>query len=77
MNRVIDTGQRGDYQPMDFHHNIKIDNIFQKARRKAWASIKQDQRIQQLIEEGRRRKSQRYQKKRETQKLVPVLNMYK
>ena len=77
MNRIIKTGQRGDYESMDFHHNIKIDNIFQKARRKAWASIKQNQRIQQLIEEGRRKKTKRYQKKRETQKLVPVLNMYK
>ena len=77
MNRVIDTGQRGDYQPMDFHHNIKIDNIFQKARRRAWASIMQDARIQELAAKARASKVNRYQKKRETQKLVPVLNMYK
>ncbi len=77
MNRVIKSGQRGDFESSDFHHNIKIDNIFQKARRRAWASIVDDPRIQRIIEKARSKKVQRYQKKRETQKLQPILNMYK
>jgi len=77
MLRVIKTGQRGEFEAMDFHHNIKIDAIFQRARRRAWASIKKDQRIQDLIEAARDKKVNRYRKKRETQKLLPVLNMYK
>lgn len=35
MNKVIRSGQRGDFQPLDFYHNLKIDQIFQKARKKA------------------------------------------
>ena len=77
MNRIIRTGQRGDYEPMDFHHNIKIDAIFQKARKRAWASIMNDPRIQQLMLIEQQKKLQRYRKKRQTQNLQPVLNMYK
>ena len=63
---------------MDFHHNIKIDRIFTVARRRAWASIMQDARIQRLIKQDRAKKVKRYQKKKETQQSYqPLLNMYK
>ena len=77
MNRVIKTGQRGDYETSDFYHNIIIDNIFQKARKKAWASIMDDPRIQELSNKARQRKVSRLGKKRQTQGLEPILNMYK
>ena len=77
MNKVIRSGQRGDFQPLDFYHNLKIDQIFQKARKKAWAQIMNDSRIQDLILEERAKKIKRLKKKRETQNIQPVLNMYK
>ena len=77
MNKIIRSGQRGDFGPMDFHHNIKIDSIFQTARRKAWASIMNDPRIQRLMDIEREKQVRKYKKKRETQNLQPVLNMYK
>ena len=78
MNRIINSGDRGNYEAMDFHHNIKIDRIFTLARRRAWASIMNDPRIQVLQQEARMTKARRYRKKKETQRSVsPILNMYK
>ena len=77
MMRVINTGQRGDFEAMDFHHNIRIDSIFQRARNKAWASIMSDPRITALKKKQQEIKALRYRKKRETQKLQPILKMYK
>ena len=78
MNRIIKSGDRGNYEAMDFHHNIKIDRIFTLARRRAWASIMNDPRIQVLQQEARMTKARRYRKKKETQRSVsPILNMYK
>ena len=77
MMRVINSGQRGDFEAMDFAHNIRIDGIFQRARNKAWASIMDDPRITALKKKQQEIKALRYRKKRETQKLQPILNMYK
>ena len=78
MNRIINSGDRGNYEAMDFHHNIKIDRIFTLARRRAWASIMNDPRIQVLQQEARMSKARRYRKKKETQRSIsPILNMYK
>ena len=56
---------------------MKIDAIFQKARKQAWASIMSDPRITALKKKQQEIKALRYRKKRETQKLQPILNMYK
>ena len=75
MNRVIRSGQRGDFDTMDFNHNIRIDNIFQKARRKAWASIMNDPRVLELIKQTKDKKRRKYTKRIETRNVQPILNM--
>ena len=66
MNRVIDSGQRGDYEAGDFYHNIQIDRIFTAARKRAWASIMNDPLVYDLIREQKDKKIKRYRKKMET-----------
>ena len=77
MNRVIRSGQRGDFEVSDFNHNIRIDYIFQEARRKAWASIMNDPRIQELRRIDIQKKARRYSKKIDTRTIQPILNMNK
>ena len=74
MHRDIDGGRRGDYESKDYFHNKKIDQIFQKARRRAWASIMQEPQIQQLIAEQKEAKRKRYLKTKQT---TNILSMYK
>ena len=40
-------------EPMDYLHNRLIKRAFDRARKKAWADIAKDQRVQDLIEEKR------------------------
>jgi hypothetical protein len=40
-------------EPMDYLHNRVIKRAFDRARKKAWADIAQDPRVQELIEEQR------------------------
>ena len=48
------TGQR-DIDPRTYVHNTRIAKLFDKAKKKAWAKVKQDPRAQELIKEDRDR----------------------
>jgi len=77
MHRDIRSGNRGEYEGADYFHNKKIDVIFQRARRKAWASIMQDPRIQALQSEQREARKKRYRKTKETTNTQSILSIYK
>ena len=77
MNRIIKSGQRGDYEASDFYHNIRIDAIFQEARRKAWASIMDDPRIVNIAQQAKQKRRQRRAITDQTRGINPLLNMYK
>ena len=77
MHRDIRSGNRGEYEGADYFHNKKIDVIFQRARRKAWASIMQDPRIQSLQSEQREARKKRYRKTKETTNTQSILSIYK
>ena len=77
MNRVINSGQRGDYEASDFYHNIRIDAMFQEARRKAWASIMEDPRIVNIVQQAKHKRKQRRAITDQTRGINPLLNMYK
>jgi len=70
----IRTGQRADFNARDYWHNRAIDRLFQRARRVAWASIKNDSDIVKLIEEQRRKDVAKLQKRNTT---ANILNIYK
>jgi len=74
MYNDIRTGQRADFNARDYWHNRAIDRLFQRARRVAWASIKNDSDILKLIEEQRRRDVAQLQKRNTT---ANILNIYK
>ena len=48
------------------------DRLFKQARKKAWGMMKQDPRVQQMIEEEKQRKSVIYQRKKETSALLQM-----
>ena len=77
MHRDIRNGNRGEYEGGDYFHNKKIDAIFQRARRTAWASIMQDPRIQSLMTEQREARKKRYRKTKETTNTQSILSIYK
>ena len=58
-------------------HNDLIDNIFTAARKAAWAEIMNEPRVVTLINKEKMRGIERYQKKKQTQNIQPILNMYK
>tara|TARA_B100000424_G_scaffold108636_1_gene81802 strand:- start:14 stop:631 length:618 start_codon:yes stop_codon:yes gene_type:complete len=74
MYNDIRTGQRADFNARDYWHNRAIDRLFQRARRVAWASIKNDSDILKLIEEQRRKDIAQLQKRNTT---ANILNIYK
>ena len=74
MYEDIRSGRRADFNARDYWHNRAIDRLFQKARRVAWASIKNDSDILKLIEEQRRKDVARLQKRNTTANL---LNIYR
>ena len=77
MQRDINGGLRGNYEPEDYYHIMRIEDIFDKARKKAWASIMNDPRIQALRNKRTQSKVNRFRKKRQTQQIEPLFNMYK
>ena len=74
MYKDIKSGRRGDFDARDYYHNIVIDRLFAKARRKAWASISNRKVVQTLIREQRLGKQEQLQKQLDTSRL---LTMYK
>ena len=70
----IKSGRRADFDARDYWHNRQIDRMFQKARRIAWNSIKQQSDILAVIEEQRRNKLEQRKKQQQT---ANILNIYK
>ena len=70
MHKDIRDGNRGKYEAADYYHNRKIDFEFQKVRRKAWADIMTDPRIQTLIKEQKDAKRIRYKKTQQTTNIL-------
>ena len=66
MNKDIRDGKRGDFNAMDYYHNIKIDYIFNRARKKAWALIKNDASLTEAVRKQLDSKIKRNQKKLQT-----------
>jgi hypothetical protein len=73
MNKDIRDGKRGDFNPMDYYHNRRIDILFTRVRKRAWASIMSDPKVTQVIDETKRKKIRKYQKKLQTRGSVENL----
>ena len=74
MYKDIRDGKRAQYDARNYWHNGKIDQLFQKARKKAWASIMADPEVAALIKEQRDAKLDKVLKLRDT---TNILNIYK
>ena len=74
MRKDIRDGKRAQYDARNYWHNGKIDQIFQKARRKAWASIMQTPDVAELISEQKEAKRQKLLKRKQT---TDILNINK
>jgi len=74
MNKDIRDGKRAQYDARNYWHNGKIDQLFQEARKKAWASIMSDPQVQEVIKEQQAKKRAKVIKMRDT---TNILNMYK
>ena len=70
----IRAGKRAQYDARDYYHNIIIDRLFQRARRRAWAQLTSNEEAVKLMEEERLKKVRKLKKKRETRN---ILNIYK
>ena len=72
MNYHRKTGQR-DNEPRDYVHNKKIAKLFDRAKKRAWAKVKQDPRAQALIQEDREREIRNIKAGRESiQRLLNI-----
>ena len=74
MNKDIRDGKRAQYDARNYWHNGKIDQLFQQARKKAWASIMSRPDVQELMKEQKEAKRAKVIKMRDT---TNILNMYK
>ena len=77
MQKDINDGNRGKYEAGDYYHNIEIHKIFTIARKKAWASIRSDQRIIDLSKDQKGKKQDRIQKSKDTSGINEILYIYK
>ena len=74
MYKDIKGGLRSQYDARDYYHNIIIDRLFQRARRRAWAQLSSNPEAMQLMEEERLERVRKITKKDETRNLI---NIYK
>ena len=70
----IKAGLRDQYDARDYYHNIMIDRLFQQARRRAWAQMRENPEALELMEESRQKRVRKLTKKQETRN---ILNIYK
>ena len=70
----IKAGLRDQYDARDYYHNIMIDRLFQQARRRAWAQMRDNPQAIELMEELRQKRVRKLTKKQETRNLI---NIYK
>jgi hypothetical protein len=68
----IRAGKRAQYDARDYYHNIIIDRLFQRARRRAWAQLTSNQEAMQLMEEERLKRVRKLQKKTETRNILNI-----
>ena len=79
MYRDINSGNRAMYETKDYYHNRIIDNLFQEARRIAWAKVSQgNQELVKLKEEERKKRVLRQRKfESSANPSQDILNIYK
>ena len=70
MRKDIRDVKRAEYDARNYWHNGKIDQIFQEARRKAWASIMGRPEVVELIEEQKEKKRNKYLKEIQTNEIL-------
>ena len=69
---------RKDLDPgKSYHHNKVIANLFNKARRRAWAKMTQQSEVQTLMQEQQDRERRQRLKLKKTQEYQPLLQMSK
>ena len=70
----IRAGKRAQYNARDYYHNIIIDRLFRKARRIAWAQVRNLPEAQELIKEQRKRDIAQRQKRKNTANILNIPN---
>ena len=65
-------GKRGEYDSEDYYHNLKIDQIFQRARKAAWAKIMNDPYVVALRNQQLNVKRRKLLKKQETTNILSI-----
>jgi hypothetical protein len=70
----IRAGRRAQFNARDYYHNRIIDRLFKQAKARAWASIKDDPKIAEVIEKQRLEKLAQVTKRTTT---ANILNIYK
>ena len=70
----IRKGLRDQYDARDYYHNIMIDRLFQQARRRAWAQMRNNPEAIELMDEEKQKRVRKLTKKQETRN---ILNIYK
>ena len=72
MYKDIKSGRRGDFDVKDYYHNRVIEKLFYTARRKAWSSISQLEKVRSVILEQRERDIARIQKRQDTANIINI-----
>ena len=72
MQKDIRNGDRAKYDARNYWHNGKIDQLFQQARKVAWAQIMNNPEVQEIIDEQKNKKRAKLLKMRET---TDILNL--
>ena len=77
-------GDRGNFEPRDYYHNIVLRELFNSIKDEAWENMLDDPEVMALRAEQIRRKDARIWKQFETSQLVSdqstyqdILNIYK
>ena len=74
MYEDIRAGKRAQFNARDYYHNRIIDRLFKRAKKKAWASIKDDPNIADVIAKQRAEKLAQIDKRSAS---ANILNIYK
>ena len=72
MQKDIRDGNRAKYDARNYWHNGKIDQLFQQARKIAWAQIMDNPDVREIIDEQKNKKRAKLLKMRET---TDILNL--
>ena len=66
-----------DHDATLYKHNQLIHNMFQRARKKAWASISNNNRVRELMAAQKAQKIKEIQIEKQSRNVTPILSMYK